>query len=470
MDEHQLLHIFDTEQKKKLPIAFSKNPLKIYTCGPTVYDYAHIGNFRTYVFEDVFIKTVKYLGFQTKHVMNITDIDDKTIKKAVSLQKPLNSIAKKYTDAFFTDLYTLNIQKADSYPRATNFVPQMIAIIVDLMQKGIAYKGKDGSIYFSISHFPSYGRLSHLCLDDLKTGASNRQVMDEYDKDSAQDFVLWKAYDENRDGDIFWESPFGKGRPGWHMECSAMAIHELGPSIDIHMGGVDNIFPHHENEIAQSEAHTCKHFVKHWVHAEHLLVENKKMSKSLGNFYTLRDLIGKGFTGIEVRYLLMQTHYRTQLNFTLEGLSSAKKSLQRFQDFILRMKEAKGESSNFASSIIKKTKVEFKKALCDDLNMSVALAALFDMMRDVNNLFDACKISSKDGEDILSFLKECNQVLSVLSFDDMNIPQDVLDALEQRNIAKKEKNYTRSDELRDFIFSKGYIIEDTKEGSRLKLV
>ncbi len=470
MDEQALLHIYDTEKKKKLPITVSKDPLKIYTCGPTVYDYAHIGNFRTYVFEDVFIKTLNHLGFQTKHVMNITDIDDKTIKKAVSLQKPLSSITKDYTDAFFADLGALHIQKADSYPRATNFIPQMISIIEDLIQKGIAYKGKDNSIYFSISYFPSYGRLSHLCLEDLQTGASNRQTMDEYDKDAAQDFVLWKAYDDKRDGDIFWESPFGKGRPGWHMECSAMAIHELGPSIDIHMGGVDNIFPHHENEIAQSEAHTCKHFVKHWVHAEHLLVDNKKMSKSLGNFYTLRDLINKGYTGLEIRYLLMQTHYRTQLNFTLDGLNGAKKSLQRFQDFILRMKEAKGESSNFAVSIINKTKAEFKKALCDDLNMSVALASLFDMMRDVNNLFDAGKISSKDGMDILSFLEECNQVLSVLSFDEMSIPQDILNALEKRNIAKKEKNYALSDELRDFILSKGYIIEDTKEGSRVKKV
>ncbi|NGX47804.1 MAG: Cysteine--tRNA ligase, partial [Chlamydiae bacterium] len=263
------LYNTETRQKEKI-VPLEDNKIRMYTCGPTVYNFAHIGNFRTYIFEDLLRRTLKYFGFALTQVMNITDIDDKTLAGAIHENKTLKEYTKLYEEAFFKDLQTLNIEKVEHYPFATDFVPKMIEIIQGLKDKGIAYRGGDGSIYFSIGKFPSYGRLSHLNLEDLKAGASERVGTDEYDKENVADFVLWKAYDPKRDGQIFWESPFGKGRPGWHIECSAMAMDLLGKTIDIHVGGVDNIFPHHENEIAQSEAFSGKPFVKHWLHSEHL--------------------------------------------------------------------------------------------------------------------------------------------------------------------------------------------------------
>ncbi|MCB1073997.1 MAG: cysteine--tRNA ligase, partial [Simkania sp.] len=329
------LHIYNTESREKEPITLAphKKEIALYTCGPTVYNFAHIGNFRTYVFEDLFRRTLEFFGLKVKQVMNLTDVDDKTIKGALEKRVSLDEFTQFYKRAFFEDLKTLGIQKAHLYPSAIDYIPQMIAMIQHLIKKGLAYKGKEGSVYFSIRHFPAYGKLSHLCLSELKAGASERVTTDEYEKESIADFVLWKGYDPERDGDIYWESPFGKGRPGWHIECSAMATELLGETIDIHMGGVDNIFPHHENEIAQSEGCSGKMFSRYWVHAEHLIVNGKKMSKSLGNFFTLRDLLDKGYSGTEVRYLLLSTHYRTQLNFTLEGLNAARQSLQRLEDF-----------------------------------------------------------------------------------------------------------------------------------------
>ncbi|NGX26412.1 MAG: Cysteine--tRNA ligase, partial [Chlamydiae bacterium] len=371
------LYNTETRQKEKI-VPLEDNKIRMYTCGPTVYNFAHIGNFRTYIFEDLLRRTLKYFGFALTQVMNITDIDDKTLAGAIHENKTLKEYTKLYEEAFFKDLQTLNIEKVEHYPFATDFVPQMIEIIQGLKDKGIAYRGGDGSIYFSIGKFPSYGRLSHLNLEDLKAGASERVGTDEYDKENVADFVLWKAYDPKRDGQIFWESPFGKGRPGWHIECSAMAMDLLGKTIDIHVGGVDNIFPHHENEIAQSEAFSGKPFVKHWLHSEHLLVDHKKMSKSLGNFYTLRDLLEKGYTGPEVRYLLLTAHYRMQLNFTMEGLDAARSSLERLSDFALRLQKVEGRDDSDIDSILTKTRESFQTALADDLNISPALAALFE--------------------------------------------------------------------------------------------
>lgn len=326
--------------------------IRMYTCGPTVYNFAHIGNFRCYVFEDLLRRTLKFFGFKVEQVMNLTDVDDKTIKGALEKKVSLAEFTKPYIQAFFEDLETLNIEKVEHYPAATDYFAEMITIIQGLLEKGIAYRGKEGSVYFAIDRFPSYGRLSHLHLKDLRINASESNAADEYDKENISDFVLWKAYDPERDGNLFWESPFGPGRPGWHIECSAMAMKLLGPSIDIHVGGVDNMFPHHENEIAQSEAYSCCHFVKHWLHVEHLLVNHKKMSKSLGNFFTLRDLLAKGYTGPQVRYLLLQAHYRTQLNFTLEGLDAAVSSLQRLDDFIHRLREIRREKMIKALDLI----------------------------------------------------------------------------------------------------------------------
>lgn len=334
------LRLYNTESRQKEEIVSrGRKPLCLYTCGPTVYNFAHIGNFRTYVFEDLLRRSLLFFGFHVKQVMNLTDVDDKTIRGATELGVSLEEFTRPYIDAFFEDLDTLNIQRVEHYPAATEYIAEMITLIQGLMDKGVAYRGQEGSIYFAIDRFPSYGRLSHLQMEDLKAGASQAVSLDEYEKENACDFVLWKAYDPARDGKIYWESPFGPGRPGWHTECSAMALKLLGESVDIHVGGVDNIFPHHENEIAQSESFSCCRFVRYWLHAEHLLVDHKKMSKSLGNFYTLRDLVKKGYSGKEVRYLLLQTHYRTQLNFTFAGLEAARTVRQRFADFIRRLEE-----------------------------------------------------------------------------------------------------------------------------------
>lgn len=372
---------------------------------------------------------------------------------------------------FFEDLKTLNIEKVEYYPRATDYIPQMIALIEKLLEEKIAYPGADGSIYYAISKFPTYGRLSHLQLDQLKAGASERLTADEYDKEHIADFVLWKAYDPSRDGTIYWESPFGKGRPGWHIECSAMAMNLLGPTIDIHVGGVDNMFPHHENEIAQSEACTHQRFVRYWLHAEHLLVDHKKMSKSLGNFYTLRDLLHQGYTGAQVRYLLLQTHYRTQLNFSLEGLDAAAKSLERISDFISRLRglDSKGVD-RAADAFIQMTQEKFSLALADDLNISVALAALFDFIRDINSLCDAGQVGRQEAQQILHFLEEIDRVLGVLPLRALHeeIPAELLTLLADRQKARVDKDWAKADACRDVLLKHGYLIEDTPAGARLK--
>jgi cysteinyl-tRNA synthetase len=349
----------------------------------------------------------------------------------------------------------------------------MIAMIQKLIDKGIAYKGGDGSIYYAIRKFPKYGCLSHLNLDELKPLASERIIADEYDKDNVADFVLWKAVDEERDGNIFWESPFGRGRPGWHIECSAMATKLLGETIDIHVGGIDNMFPHHENEIAQSEACSDKTFSNVWMHSEHLIVDNKKMSKSMGNFFTLRDLLKKGFTGIEVRYMLLQTHYKTQLNFTFTGLDAVKGSLQRLQDFIFRLQHTSSDNDHgLVCPVIERAYVAFAAALADDLNISSALAAVFELVREINALCDAGKVSKSEADRVLDLLKRFNEVLGILSFESAidGIPQNLQDALEKRNEARKMKDWALADKLRDEIASAGYVIEDGSEGARLKKV
>ncbi|GAB4184542.1 MAG: cysteine--tRNA ligase [Simkaniaceae bacterium] len=465
------LHLYNTEAKNKEAVIAKDNKIKMYTCGPTVYDFAHIGNFRTYVFEDLLRRAIKYFGFTLFQVMNITDVDDKTIKGALEKNISLKEYTKPYIEAFFEDLKALNIEKVEAYPKATEYISKMIEMIQILLDKGIAYQGADGNIFFSIRKFPSYGRLSHLHLDDLIEGASDRISHDEYDKESASDFVLWKAYDPKRDGNVFWESPFGRGRPGWHIECSAMATSLLGETIDIHVGGVDNIFPHHENEIAQSEACTGKHFVKHWVHAEHLLVEGKKMSKSLGNFYKLRDLFAMGYQGPEVRYLLLGTHYRTQLNFTFESLNAAKSSLQRIKDFVARLQEIHTEaSSNKIRALLDVAKKRFLLALSDDLNISAALAALFDLIREVNVLCDKGEVGIQQAGSVLSLLEDFDRVLGFLPLkkERQEIPEDILEAFQKRQEARAAKDFKTADYYRDFIHAKGFFIEDRPEGSRVK--
>jgi len=468
---HTPIRLYNTATRKKEDFQpLLDGHVSLYTCGPTVYHFVHIGNFRTFVFEDLLRRTLKYLGFKVLHAMNLTDVDDKTIKGAIARKVTLEEYTRPYKDAFFEDMQILNMDKAEFYPAATDYITSMIQIIEKLLHKGIAYKGGDGSVYYAINRFPNYGCLSHLHLDELKAGASERIASDEYEKDHIADFVLWKAYDAERDGDIFWESPFGNGRPGWHLECSAMAMELLGETVDIHVGGIDNMFPHHENEIAQSEAYSGKPFVKLWMHAEHLVVDGKKMSKSLGNFYTLRDLLNKGYTGPQIRYMLLHVHYKTQLNFTLDGLESVKSTLQRLQDFVQRMQEIKETgSSGAAHEATQKARTAFREALADDLNISMALAALFDYVREMNILADAGKIKQEDAAEVLTFLKEINTVLAVLNFDSQaEIPDHLQKALAERIEARTAKDWSRADRLRDYITSQGYLIEDTPTGARLK--
>lgn len=445
----------------------------LYTCGPTVYNFAHIGNYRTYMFEDLLRRTLEFFGYEVEQVMNLTDVDDKTIKGATQKNVSLDEYTKPFKEAFFEDIHTLNIEPAEHYPAATDYIDQMIAMISTLLEKGYAYKGADGSVYYAIDKFKHYGCLSHLKMDELKSGASERVASDEYEKDNVADFVLWKSYDSERDGKIYWESPFGKGRPGWHLECSAMAMQILGDTIDIHCGGVDNMFPHHENEIAQSEACSEETFVKTWLHSEHLIVENKKMSKSLGNFFTLRDLLDKGYSGVQVRYMLLQTHYKTQLNFTFEGLEAVRHSLQRLQDFVYRLRGIEGgKTLHELDVLLDKALQGFAQALADDLNISVALASLFEMVREVNGLIDQGKLGAGDAERVLNLLKRFDTVLGVIDFEakEDSIPDELIKALDDRIAARQNKDWAKADELRDFIQEKGYVIEDSSSGSRLKKV
>ena len=447
--------------------------VRMYTCGPTVYHFAHIGNFRTYVFEDILRRWIKFSGFQVTQVMNLTDVDDKTIRGAVESKKSLLDFTQPYKNAFFVDLQALGIERVEHYPAATDYIPQMIDFIQKLIDKGIAYMSKDKSVYYSIDKCPNYGRLSHLKLEDLKVGVSDARVAcDEYEKENVSDFVLWKYYDAERDGHVFWQSPFGPGRPGWHLECSTMAMSILGETIDLHAGAVDNIFPHHENEIAQSESCSGQTFVRHWIHSEHLIVNHKKMSKSLGNFYTLRDLLQKGYTGMEVRYMLMHIHYRTQLNFTFEGLEGARNSLARLNDFLARMQELANPSiasTEVAHACLKKAMHQFCEAMADDLNISVALAACFDLMHEINIYVAQGKLGPGDAMEVLYTFEQLNRVLGVLNFEqEQQIPAHLQEKLEKRELARKEKNWALSDQMRNEIHLAGYLIEDTPQGARLK--
>ncbi|MCH9630346.1 MAG: Cysteine--tRNA ligase [Chlamydiia bacterium] len=463
------LHNTETKEKEKVTPADGEKIL-MYTCGPTVYNFAHIGNLRTYTFEDLLRRTIKYFGMKIFQVMNLTDVDDKTIKGAIEKNISLHEYTKPYINAFFEDLEALNIQKVESYPAATDYMDEIIKMIKTLMDKGYAYVGKDNSVYFKIENFSSYGRLSHLCMEDLKAGASTRVASDEYEKDCVADFVVWKSYDKERDGKIFWDSPFGKGRPGWHIECSAMANSILGDSIDIHVGGVDNIFPHHENEIAQSEACSGARFVKHWMHAEHLIVNGRKMSKSLGNFFTLRDLIKLGYSGDEVRYLLLTTHYRTQLNFTLEGLTAARQSLIRLQDLIERLKGVDSGASASIDDLTTKGRYQFKKALGDDLNISQAMAVVFELVRELNTLCDSGNLGKDGAKAALDLFEEFDQILGFMPFNkEEEIPEEIKGYLVKREEARKAKDWANADHYRDLIKENGYTIEDTKSGPKLKL-
>ncbi len=457
-------------RKKEKFIPIEEGKVRMYTCGPTVYGYAHIGNFRAFVFEDLLKRWLEYRGYKVTHVMNLTDVDDKTIRGSQKQQIPLEKYTAHYAKAFFEDIEALNIEPADYYPRATGHIPEMVVLVKKLIQNGYAYKGQDGSIYYAISKFKNYGKLSHIKVADLRAGA--RVQSDEYTKEEAQDFALWKAWTPE-DGDVFWETSLGKGRPGWHLECTAMSMKYLGETFDIHCGGIDNMFPHHDNEIAQSEAATGKKFVNYWLHNEHLLVEGRKMAKKFGNFYTLRDLLGKDYNPIAIRYLLLSSHYRAQFNFTFEALDAAGAAVERLRNFVRRLQDANGTGSGDKTpNLLHKVQVSFGEAMDDDLNVSVALAALFDFVREVNVLLDIGVVSRSEAEEVDAIMKRFDGVLGVVG---EVAKKDVLskeaeELIARREAARKAKDWGTADALRAQLSELGVVVEDTAHGVRWHLV
>jgi len=398
--------------------------------------------------------------------MNLTDIDDKTIMGSQKQGIPLKQFTDFYVKAFFEDIKALNIENADVYPKATDHISEMVTLIKTLMAKGFAYKGEDNSIYFSVCKFPDYGKLSHIKVDELKVGS--RVSQDEYAKEEAQDFALWKAWTPD-DGDVFWETELGKGRPGWHIECSAMSMKYLSQTFDIHCGGVDNMFPHHENEIAQSESATGKRFVNYWMHNEHLQVEGKKMAKRFGNFYTLRDLLTKGYDPISIRYLLMSTHYRQQFNFTFEGLESAKSAIERLRNFVRRLYEAEGkESEGKVTTLIEKLEACFEGSMDDDLNIGVALSSLFDFVREINSLLDVNDVSKEESAKIIKVIMEIDDVLGVIGKVEVEeaLPKEIDLLVQKREVARKTKNWKEADSIRAQLKTMGIVLEDTAQGVR----
>ena len=441
--------------------------VRMYTCGPTVYHYVHIGNLRTFTFQDLLRRWLRTRGYQLDHVMNITDVEDKIIRNAMQQGKSLSEYTEVYERAFLDDAAALRLEKPERMVRATDHIDEMVRAIEQLRDKGFTYES-DGSVYYRISKFGTYGKLSHLDMGGILAGA--RVDVDEYDKADARDFVLWKA---RKNDEPYWDAPIGPGRPGWHIECSVMSMKYLGETLDIHAGGVDLIFPHHENEIAQSEAITGKQFVRYWLHAEHLIVEGQKMSKSLGNFFTLRDLMEQGYSPEVIRYLLASVPYRKKLNFTFDGLKAAATAIDRLRNFKLRLdtekfpegaSEAIRERSGLAVSA-------FDDSLDDDLNTAEALAAVFEFVRDVNSAMDAGDFKAGNTPEAAAVLDRFDSVFDVLkpSAQQGGITDAEVEGLiEERAQARRAKNFKRSDEIRGELLERGIVLEDTKEGVRWK--
>ena len=445
--------------------------VKLYTCGPTVYNFAHIGNFRAYTFEDVLRRALLFNGFRVTQVMNLTDVDDKTIRGSLAAGVPLKSFTQPYIQAFFDDLKTLNIQPAEHYPAATDHIAEMIALVAKLFERGLAYTSEDGSVYFSVGKLQGYGKLAHLDRENLRAGA--RVAQDEYEKESYGDFALWKGWDAS-DGDVVWESPWGRGRPGWHLECSAMSMRYLGETFDLHTGGIDNLFPHHENEIAQAEGATGKPFVTYWMHCAHLRVNGEKMSKSLGNFFTLRDLVDKGWSGREIRTVLINGHYRQALNFTFDALDAARAALARVDECV----DALGERAAGAAPAVDvpawaaEARDAFAAAVNDDLNMPEAFAALFALVRGSNSALRAGALAATDAAALLALADRMDSVLGVIRFGRADraeaVPAAVTALAEARAAARAAKDWAESDRLRDELATKGWEVRDSKEGQKLK--
>ncbi len=466
------VRLYNTLTRKTEPfVPLVSGKASMYTCGPTVYDYAHIGNFRAYIFEDLLHRVLRFAGYEVTQVMNLTDVDDKTIRNSIAKGMPLDEYTKIYKDAFFEDVRALGIMPASVYPEATRHIPEMISLIQTLLERGFAYQ-KDGSVYFSIERFREYGKLAHLDREGLVAGASGRVDSDEYEKEHVSDFVLWKGYSD-RDGSVVWDSPFGRGRPGWHIECSAMSMKYLGETMDIHTGGIDNMFPHHENEIAQSEAATGKPFVRTWLHCAWLLVDGEKMSKSKGNFYTFRELVGRGWSARVIRYLLLSTHYRKTLNFSEQGLEAAKAALARLDTFLSDVSRFVGPDSlgNSApsgqaaavSAILDAMLAGFTAAIEDDLNISEAMAAVFPVLPRIREHFP---LEQGSADAVLASFRRLDEVLNVFDFGSgEGLDQEIEGLIAARNQARAAKNFAESDRIRDELAAKGIVLKDTPQGT-----
>ncbi len=478
------LRFYNTLTQQVEPFApLHDNVVRMYTCGPTVYNYVHIGNLRTFTFQDILRRWLQARGYKLDHVMNITDIEDKIIRHAAEAHKTIYEYTQKYTDAFLEDIDTLRLQRPERLVKATDCIDDMAAAVQKLEEKGYTYRS-DGSVYYRIAMFPEYGKLSHHDFSGTRAGA--RVDVDEYDKADARDFVLWKA---KKDNEPSWDTPVGNGRPGWHIECSVMAMKYLGETLDIHTGGVDLAFPHHENEIAQSEALTGKPFARFWLHAEHLSIDAQKMSKSLGNFYTLRDLLGEGYAPETIRYLLASVPYRKKLNFTFDGLKAAATSIERLRNYQFRLKTAKfpeGLNAALVERTAAATKA-FDEALDDDLNTAEALAAAFEYIRDTNTAMDNGEFKAGNLPSAFEFLVHFDSVFDVLEPSPIRLPLTMgaalgidltvrvlisdheIDALvAERTAAKKARDFARADQIRNDLASQGVILEDTKDGVRWK--
>ena len=462
------IYFYNTAAKKKqLFKTIKKKKVHLYTCGPTVYDYSHIGNFRTFIFQDVLKKWLIFSGYKVKHVMNITDVDDKTIKRSINEGVRLKDLTTHYEQKFFEDLGWLKIAKADFYPRATDSISKIIEMISTLISKKYAYVEKDGSVYFNVKNFEKYGELSGLLMNH--SSKSTRMLNDEYDKDSPQDFALWKSYKKS-DGITFWDSPWGKGRPGWHIECSAMSIRYLGESFDIHCGGVDNIFPHHENEIAQSEGFTGKKFVNFWLHSEHLMIEKAKMSKSSKNFFTIRYLKECGFKASALRYLLLCGHYRHKLKFSLNSMMEGNRVIEKIENFSFRLID---RGAPYLDKKLLKEPEDckiFKKHMNNDLDTPKALAVFFSYLKRMNKFLDNDKLAKVDLGQAWAFFSTFNDVFSMVDLKELVVPSSINSLLALRKKARANKDWKASDEIRSLIREKGYDVEDSIHGQRIKKI
>jgi len=462
------LKLFNTlSREKETFIPLRPGEVRMYSCGPTVYNHPHIGNLRTFLWNDVLRRYLEYRGLHVTQVMNITDVEDKIIRNANAAGQDIFTYVTPYIDAFHASLEKLRVRRADRYPRATEYIPQMVSLVEKLTARGHTYDA-DGSTYFRVSTLPGYGKLSRVEID--ATSGFSRVESDEYEKESARDFVLWKAKKEHEPS---WQTAIGEGRPGWHLECSAMSLELLGETFDIHTGAVDLIFPHHENEVAQSEGATGQPFVRYWVHGEHLNIDQQKMSKSLGNIYTLAEIEALGYDALALRYALISVPYRTKLNFTTQSLDDARNALARIESFLLRLDEVSGSGPHDAAhadeegdGLIGKYLGEFQEAMDDDLNTAGALGALFTLIRDANVAIDAGRISPGDAAGIKAAILKTDPVLDILPRREADLDAGIEALIAARNAARKARNFPESDRLRDELLSRGILLEDTPGGTR----